>query len=115
MRKFCNSHMASIARKELTLHRSGKSEKGVGLQLHDLQLQFCQIQCEYEGSGKRWHAQLLDGYLPIEGNSGRGAVEVRGWWSDAVAEDGYIYENVARHLVECGKRDELRALVLDAR
>ena len=38
-----------------------------------------------------------------------------GWWSEEVGDDSYIHRNLARHLVESGKVDELEMLVLDFR
>jgi hypothetical protein len=39
------------------------------------------------------------------------------WWSDKLADDGYVHVNLARHFVNCGEEgvEELAALLLDIR
>ena len=46
---------------------------------------------------------------------GTNAMKPRPWWSESLAEDNYVHEIVAWHLVKSGKRDGLRGLLGDAR
>ena len=54
--------------------------------------------------------------MPMSENEEREAgAEARKWWSVDVTEDGYIHQNVARHLTESKKARELQDLLLDFR
>ncbi len=128
---FCDMSLTTFRRRK---PRSGFSEHAgsasrhygeLGIVLHDLQLDFCQQQARKYKSSSFWHAQLLNGYLESSRTSSVDSAAKatqsiircvpRQWWSEAVPEDGYIHENVARHLSCSGQRFELAALLLDAR
>ena len=61
-----------------------------------------------------WHKRVVEGYRRrhkiCEGNGAHG-----GWWSEEIPDDLYIHANLARHLAESGKVDELEMLLLDYR
>ncbi len=98
--------------------------------LHDLHLDFCRHLARRKKVIAYWHAELLDGYwgdgahkpgYSVRGNSDEMeakkllTLNARPWWSDSVRNDGYIYENLARHLMVADRNIELGALLLDAR
>ncbi len=105
---------------------SGVSE--VGLALHDLLLEFCQDQARREKKTTFWHDKLLDGYVAADvrlpllySYQDSHQVQMQSLltytprpWSETLP-DGYIQDNISRHLVGAGRILELGALLLDAK
>ena len=86
------------------------------LTLHNLAHQFCVMQAIEDEVVEKWHARVLEGYMPMSKNEEKEAgAEAREWWSVDVAGDGYIHQNVARHLTESKKALGLQNLLLDFR
>jgi WD40 repeat protein len=67
--------------------------------LHDLQHDYLRT---IEGDRKKLHVELLEAYRQ----------ECKDGWSGG-PNDGYFFENLGYHLVEAGRKDELRKLLLD--
>ncbi len=129
---FCGMSLATLRHQERNVDGvvEGRSGKEKGLMLHDLHLDFCQ---HHAGRNKMiiyWHAELVNGYwedgADKSGYSVGGdwdeakeqellALNARPWWSDSAPNDGYMYDNLARHLMCAGRSVELGALLLDAR
>ncbi len=123
---FCEMSLATLHCHDRKVDCEGKAEKE--LMLHDLHLDFCRHQAQKNGTTAYWHSELLTEYWKGEKDEprfqGSGysvntdeetllSFDARPWWS--VPDDGYIYGNVARHLVGADRSVELGALLLDAR
>ena len=97
-------------------YRTVEGKSIIGVKMHDLIHDYCKIQAEAEDDkgARRWHNKVIEGYKQryLEDSSCVGDVE---WWSEKVVNDSYIHTNLARHLVEVGKGNTLKRLVLDYR
>ncbi len=127
---FCGMSLATLQCRERKADGLSESGNESGLMLHDLHLDFCQHHARRSNQIAFWHAELLDGYWEDEEDKPGLSVlmdsseteekkllslAARPWWSDSVANDGYICDNLARHLMSANCSVELGALLLDAR
>ncbi len=92
-----------------------------GIVLHDLQLDFSRQQAAESNTSCLWHTQLLETTHPITKEPNAQVVDEilrvtrKPWWSNDVADDGYLHLNLSKHLACAGQGFELAALHLDAR
>ena len=107
VRKFVN---LNIAKREIQ-NRSASNNRQFCLHLHDLILELCQEMAVEEQ--EQWHMNLVNAYrLTLEGGKVT-ETGVTAWWK--VEDDGYVSENLSRHLVASGSCIELEALLNDVR
>ncbi|KAI0565978.1 WD40-repeat containing protein [Gracilaria domingensis] len=78
------------------------------LRLHDLAHDFACACAERMGESQIWHQRLLDGYMADQIHCDRN----RPWWE--LEDDGYIYNNISRHLLQSGREEEALQLILNA-
>jgi hypothetical protein len=103
---------------------AGKVTCVVCITLHDLTHDACVVRASREGGAAVWHRRLIDAYsgelvpaadtLQPENVNSTAYVP---WWSDKLADDGYVHLNLALHFVNCSEEgvEKLAALLLDFR
>ena len=110
VRKFTN---LNIVKREL-VDRSTSDNRQVPqffIRLHDLVLELCQ-EMELDKQ-EEWHMRLVGSYRSTLEDGKEMETQSMDWWE--VKDDGYVYENLSRHLVASGCWTGLEALVSDVR
>ena len=79
--------------------------------MNDVALELCQEMAVEEE--KEWHLKLVNSYRLTLEDEKEMETQPKDWWN--VKDDGYVYENLSRHLVASGLRIELEALLCDVR
>jgi len=92
--------MISMLNRKALLKTSVK-DGGTTIDLHDLQHDYLRAICEDNAQGL--HRLLLDAYAQKTSQGG---------WPTG-PDDGYFFQHLAYHLLQAGKEDDLRALLLD--
>ena len=91
--------------------------KMLGIRIHDLIHDHCMLQAGKHDRVRQWHEEVVEVYrrrYKICGGNDEKDGKI-GWWSEKEADDSYTHTNLARHLVESGKADELTILMLNYR
>lgn len=110
----------------------GNRPHSFNIKMHDLILDYCKQQVRaHNESSQKWHAILLRGYQPAQPwkislqrlflwqhldallRQWYPLTPPRPWWT--APNDGYLFKNLVRHLVESGEYKEGTGLLLDVR
>lgn len=98
---------------ELEVRRYGGTSVE-GLRVHDLIHDYCQKQAEDDLPA--WHRRLLENFLPENANAvSAEGVSSREWWRVNLLKEGYLGQNLCRHLVGAGLGAEAVQLLLNPR
>ena len=110
VRKFANLNIAKRELLDLPAYENRKAPQFC-LRLHDLVLELCQeMEIDEQDS---WHISLINAYRLTLDDSNATETHLASWWK--VQDDGYVSENLSRHLVASGSLKQLEMLLSDVR
>lgn len=95
---------------ELEMRQQG-GEFVEGLRIHDLVHDYCQKESKHDIAV--WHRRLLNNYeAVIHSVEGTGNGDCRQWWTADLEKDGYLTQNLCRHLIGAELLNEAINLLL---